>query len=107
MQAVLHTTGGEQMGLLAAASLQSSARIIEAGRTGAAHLLAVGTQTSAGAPAGALLATTGAESAQHGLCTHSLNPASACLACRDHCLGVWQGRLGILDCPSMIVRGMF
>ena len=77
MQVLLHMTGGGLMDLLAAASLQSRARTIEAGRTGAAYLLAAGTQTSAGALAGALRATTGAKSAQQGT-VHALFRPSLC-----------------------------
>ena len=68
MQVLLHTTGGGLTGLLAAASLQSRARTTGAGKKGAARLLAAGTWTSAGALAGALRATTGAESASRHLC---------------------------------------
>ena len=77
MQVVLHMTGGGLTRLLAAASLQSHARTTEVGRKGAAHLLAAGTWTSAGALAGALQATTGAKSAQQALCLPCLHSAWA------------------------------
>ena len=76
MQVLLHMIGGGLTGLPAAASLQSRAKTTGAGRKGAAHLLAAGTWTSAGALAGALRATTGAKS-QQALCLSCLHSASA------------------------------